>query len=103
MRPVIHVSGLYTRACSYWSSGSVSARTIVRSFLGDGDVVRVTLLQAGGGHLHELGVGAELINRTGSGVAHRGPESADELIDQLRDGALVGLSLIHISEPTRPY
>src|SRR4051812_42294836 len=63
---------------------------IIRRFLGDDDVVRVTLEDRGAGDLDEAGLGAELLDGPGAAVAHAGAEAADELEDEVGQGSLVG-------------
>src|SRR5436853_120228 len=64
--------------------------SVVRSFLGDDDVVRVALAHAGGADLQEARLGAELVERAAAAVAHAGLQAADELMDVEREAALVG-------------
>src|SRR3954447_8640429 len=68
------------------SSGLASGRgrteasaPIVRRLLRDRHVVRVRLAQAGGRYAHELRV-VQLLDRRGAAIAHRLPQSADELV-----------------------
>ena len=62
---------------------------IVGSFLGDDDVVRMALVDRGGGYLDKPGLGPEFVDGSGSAVAHAGPQAADELEDEFGEGALV--------------
>ena len=61
---------------------------VVGRFLGDIDVVGVGLFESGGGDLHELGLGVQLLHVVAAGVAHTGPQAAHELVDGVAGGAL---------------
>jgi hypothetical protein len=56
------------------------ARSVVRRFLGDRDVVHVALAHAGAGDAHELRPRAHLVDVVAAGVAHRRAQAAGELV-----------------------
>src|SRR5580693_7886202 len=62
---------------------------VVRRFAGDRDVVDVALAQPRAGDPHELAVLLHLGDGLVAGVAHRGFEAADQLVDDVADRALV--------------
>src|SRR3954451_7200645 len=61
---------------------------IVRRLLRDRHVMRMRLAQPGRGDADELRV-VQLLDRRGAAVAHRLPQSADELVEDRRERALV--------------
>lgn len=63
--------------------------TVVRSFLRDLDVVDVGFTETAGGDLNELSLGAHFVDRLAAAVAHGGAETADHLVDDGGNGALV--------------
>src|SRR3954453_9474617 len=93
-------------SCAYWppksrtSTGRSSAvgngttfdcgsAAIVRRLFRDRDVVRVRLAQPGAGDADERGV-LQVGDRRGAAVAHRLPQTADQLVDDRRERPLVG-------------
>ena len=62
---------------------------VVRRLAGDRDVVDVALAQAGAGDAHEGAVLLHLGDRAVAGVAHRRPQAADQLVDDVADRPLV--------------
>ena len=63
---------------------------VVRSFLGDDNVVDVAFTQAAGGDLHHLGLLVEFVQSGGAKVAHAGTQAADELVDGVGHRAASG-------------
>src|SRR5690606_29670342 len=57
-----------------------SAHPVVRSFLGDTDIVYVALAHAGSRDPHELRFGAHLRNILAAGVTHAGAQSTHHLV-----------------------
>src|SRR5688572_24255500 len=68
---------------------AISADTVVRRLFGDRHVVDVTLAHARIGDAHERRPGAHLFDRATAGVAHRGAQTACELMQDLYERALV--------------
>src|ERR1700733_11748761 len=62
---------------------------VVRRLAGDRDVVDVAFAEAGAGDADELAVLLHLGDGAVAGVAHRGFEAADQLMDDVADRALV--------------
>src|SRR5262245_8522790 len=67
----------------------VGTRRIVRRFLRDENVMRVTLLHRRAGDREEPALGPQLFDRPRAAVAHAGLEAAHELIDKRRQMPLV--------------
>src|SRR5690349_20096154 len=67
-----------------------SSCRVVRRLARDRNVVDVAFGQAGVGDPDELRALLKLGDRGRSGIAHRGLHAADELVDDLAYGALVG-------------
>src|SRR3954454_24578019 len=76
-------SGLASGRCTTSASAA-----IVRRLLRDRHVVRMRLAQTGRRDAHELRV-VQLLDRRGAAVAHRLPQSADELVQDRRERPLV--------------
>src|SRR5581483_1152851 len=74
------------RTGANWSS---SFEAVVRSFLGDDDVVHVALAVGGVADADEARLLAQLGERSAAEVAHAGAEPADELVDVRRERPLV--------------
>src|ERR687898_2897972 len=66
-----------------------SCAPVVRRFLRDRDVVRVALAETRTGDPDEAGVELQRLDRRRAGVAHRLPEAADELVQDLLHRPLV--------------
>src|SRR3984893_16644982 len=76
--------------CAWMSAGGATAssdatdtssgRAVIGRLLGDGHVMHVALAYAGGGDTHERRSGAHLLDVIAAGVAHRGAQSAGELV-----------------------
>src|SRR5476651_1042974 len=62
---------------------------VVRRLAGDRDVVDVALAQAGRGDADEAAVALHLSDGAAAGIAHRGAQTADQLVDDVADRALV--------------
>src|SRR5438270_3761260 len=62
---------------------------VIGGFAGDRDVVDVALAQPGPGDPHEGAVLLHFADRAVAGVAHRCPQSADQLVDDVADRALM--------------
>src|SRR5438105_15724838 len=58
---------------------------VIGGFAGDRDVVDVALAQPGPGDPHEGAVLLHFADRAVAGVAHRCPQSADQLVDNVAD------------------
>lgn len=56
---------------------------VVRSFLRDNHVMHVTFAQPGGGYAHEPRALAQFLDGRAAAIAHAGPQSAHQLINQL--------------------
>ena len=69
---------------------TAAAALVVGGFFGDGDVVGVALLAAGGGDLHEPAPLRSAFERGGTGVAHAAAQPADQLVDDVAQRAGVG-------------
>src|SRR5437660_7362596 len=63
---------------------------VVRRLAGDRDVVDVAFAEAGAGDADEGAVFLHLADRAVAGVAHRRPQPADQLVDDVADRPLVG-------------
>ena len=74
---------------------------VVRGLDGHLDVVRVALLEAGGGDAHELPALLELRDRVGADVEHRLVQAADQLARDGVQGAAVGHYSTYISYRVR--
>src|SRR5581483_10734950 len=61
---------------------------VVRSFLGDDDVVDVALAQAGGRDPQETRVALQFANVVRAAVAHTGTQAPNQLIDEFRERTL---------------
>src|SRR5436305_1151513 len=72
-----------------WTPG-LPLHPVVRRLLGDDHIVRVALLQAGGGDADEAGLGAQLLDRGAAGEPHPRTQAAGELRQHLVDAPLVG-------------
>src|SRR5947208_16001175 len=68
---------------------TVSLNSVIRGFLGDLHVVHMRLADARRRDFDKFGTTAHLVDRRAAAVAHRGPDSAHELMDHCREGALV--------------
>src|SRR5262249_26843734 len=55
---------------------------VVRGFLRDKDVMRVTLLDRRRGHLDEPGLHPEFLQRLAAAITHPGPQAADQLVHE---------------------
>src|SRR5262249_29296174 len=64
-------------------------RAVVRRFLSNRDVMWMALLHRRRAHLDETRARAQFLNVARAAVAHARPQSADELIDERRQCALV--------------
>src|SRR5262249_50798370 len=64
-------------------------QTIVGGFFGDDDVVHVALAQTRRRHAQEPGAVAHLADGGAPAVAHASAQTADQLIDQLREQSLI--------------
>src|ERR1700736_5067895 len=62
---------------------------VIGGFAGDRDVVDVALAQPSRGDPHEGAVLLHLADRAVAGIAHRRPQSADQLVDDVADRPLV--------------
>src|SRR5215471_14998028 len=62
---------------------------VVGGFAGDGDVVDVALAQTGPGDPHKGAVLLHFADRAVAGVAHRRAQAANQLMDDVADGALM--------------
>src|SRR4029434_8373742 len=62
---------------------------IIRGFLHDLHVVHVRLAHAGRRDLDELGARAHIVDRLAAAVAHRRPQAAHQLVDELGQRPLV--------------
>src|SRR5580693_1605920 len=62
---------------------------VIGGFAGDRDVVDVALAQPSPGDPHEGAVLLHLADRAVAGIAHRRPQSADQLVDDVADRPLV--------------
>src|ERR1700676_486337 len=69
-----------------WSSHILP---VIRRFAGDRDVVDMAFAQTGAGDAHELAVLLHLSAGAVAGIAHRGCEAADQLVDDAAHRALV--------------
>src|SRR5690606_37959728 len=67
-----------------------SPAAVVRCMLGDRDVVRMRLAQAGAGDAHEAGVRLHVRDRRRAAVAHGHAQPADQLVQHVGDRALLG-------------
>ena len=63
---------------------------VIGRFLGDGYIMRMAFSHARGADSAEPGVVAERINILCSAVSHTGSETANELIDEIAQGATIG-------------
>src|SRR6185503_17807 len=63
---------------------------VIGSFLGDDDVVHVTLLEPGAGDADEARLGMEIPDGSHARVAHAGAEAAHEQAHHRGERALVG-------------
>src|SRR6185369_10703261 len=70
------------QGCGAWCDARGSTRFVVRGFLRDLHVVRMTLAQAGAADAHEPGPRPQLLDRGHATVPHPGPETADQLEDR---------------------
>src|SRR5262245_51825998 len=70
------------------ASGRSTSERIIGRFAGDGDVVHVAFAQAGGGDFHEARLLAQFLQVAGADIAHGRAQAADELVQDVRHGAL---------------
>src|SRR4051795_4389130 len=80
-----------------WASARIPTRSrrlaparIVRRLARDGDVVDVAFAQASAGDADELRLLVQVLHVLGADIAHRGAETAGELVHDVADRALVG-------------
>src|SRR3984957_14648498 len=66
-----------------------SGRAVIGRLLGDRHVMHVTFAYTGGGDAYERGPGAHLLDVVAAGVAHRGAQTAGQLIQDRDQAALV--------------
>src|SRR5258708_33886380 len=62
---------------------------VIRRLAGDGDIVDVALAQARSGDLHEAAIPLHLRGVAVAGIAHRRPQPADDVVDDVGDRALL--------------
>src|SRR5581483_6030555 len=74
--------------CSAVTLAVTSGAAVIRCVLGDGDVVRVRLPEAGPGDADEARL-LHRVDRRRAAVAHRLPQTADELLQHAGERALV--------------
>src|SRR5665647_522632 len=63
---------------------------VIRGLAGNYDIVYVGLAETGCGDLDKPGLLMEFLNGGGPGIAHTGTQTAEQLVNHLRDRAAVG-------------
>ena len=94
------VSGTYT-ATEYQREGLYQTETYADNSLGKGRKLSFAGIGAKGGVTYKFS-GKHIFN-INAGYLTRAPSIRNTFTNSRENHAIVGLSLIHISEPTRPY
>src|SRR5690242_5113509 len=71
---------------------AIIGRRVIRSFLRNEDVMRMTLLHRRGADLNESSARPQFLNRSGPAVTHAGSQSTDHLLHEWTEQTLVGHS-----------
>src|SRR5689334_854752 len=68
---------------------------VIRRFLRDMYIVRVTFGHARPGHATELRLGSKLVDVLRAAIPHAGPQAADHLVDEITQRPAIGDSPLH--------
>ena len=87
----------FAARCRNFKSTASVPRRIVRALARDRHIVHMAFTDAGAGDAHELGLGMEVLDRTGADITHGGTQSADELVQHALGRALSTEALLNVS------